>query len=606
MVDANMDPLAFLKQEEKNGDQHIRVQALERLRYAAFALDSNDAKRSERIANELVPWLLELCENRVNLGNDELRHKIGLNLCSLAAMMEKDKLACLLPICQILCEEEESIVREQGLNTLVFLGETKPDLGPEMYPILKKLVDAEWFTSRLSAIAWMPDLYPILPEAEQKEVIGMYQVMCNDEAPMVRRLAAVQFEKLFLAMPKETILSGASGAAGNETSLMQTYHSLATDSSQDSIRRSCVDGAVALVGIFTPDEIRQHVFQLLQAATEDKSWRVRLKLAQKFSILCQKLQPDQTSQFIVTHFGNLLRDTEQEVRIAATIAIGESVPHLPAEQLQSIVPHLQGLAMDTCQTVRACLGKTMGPLCTKLGRDLTTKVLLPIVLDLFKDEFHEARLSIVQQTGEICLVLGMDAVTASNSLINALQVLIMDNQWRIRLAVVEQIAALAKQFGVDMFQTKLETVFLSSIDDSVFYVRMQAVDVLKKVAKHFGPAWTVDHLLPKILEHYNTNSGFVMRVTVLNTMHRLAEVLNPEQIMEHLFPVVLRGANDSVPNVRCQALATLNNWMKNTELGVTREGVARSLRQELPRLQQDTDQDVQIQVYQAMKFIEAA
>ena len=42
--------------------------------------------------------------------------------------------------------------------------------------------------------------------------------MCNDEAPMVRRLAAVQFEKLFLAMPKETILSGASGAAGNETS----------------------------------------------------------------------------------------------------------------------------------------------------------------------------------------------------------------------------------------------------------------------------------------------------------------------------------------------------------------------------------------------------
>ena len=52
---------------------------------------------------------------------------------------------------------------------------------------------------------------------------------------------------------------------------MQTYHSLATDSSQDSIRRSCVDGAVALVGILSPEEIRQHVLQLLQSATEDKS-----------------------------------------------------------------------------------------------------------------------------------------------------------------------------------------------------------------------------------------------------------------------------------------------------------------------------------------------
>merc|ERR1719321_2534645 len=248
----------------------------------------------------------------------------------------------------------------------------------------------------------------------------------------------------------------------------------------------------------------------------------------------------------------------------------------------------------------------MGPLCTKLGRDLTTKVLLPIVLDLFKDEFHEARLSIVQQTGEICLVLGMDAVTASNSLINALQVLIMDNQWRIRLAVVEQIAPLAKQFGVEMFQSKFETVFLSSIDDSVFYVRMRAVEVLRKVAKNFGSTWTVDHLLPKILEHYNAETGFVMRVTVLNTMQKLADVLTPDQIMEHLFPVVMRGASDTVPSVRCQALATISMWMTDPNIGIAPETLARSLRNDVPRLQNDTDGDVQIQVYQCMKQIEGA
>ena len=50
-----------------------------------------------------------------------------------------------------------------------------------------------------------------------------------------------------------------------------------------------------------------------------RSWRVRLKLAQKFAILCQKLQPEQTSQFILTSFGNLLRDTEQEVRAAVVL-----------------------------------------------------------------------------------------------------------------------------------------------------------------------------------------------------------------------------------------------------------------------------------------------
>ena len=63
----------------------------------------------------------------------------------------------------------------------------------------------------------------------------------------------------------------------------------------------------------------------------------------------------------------------------------------------------------------------------------------------------------------------MDAIATMNSLIiNALQVLIndMENQCRIRLAVVEQIGILVKKFGVEVFQSRLETVFLSSITSS--------------------------------------------------------------------------------------------------------------------------------------------
>jgi serine/threonine-protein phosphatase 2A regulatory subunit A len=386
---------------------------------------------------------------------------------------------------------------------------------------------------------------------------------------------------------------------------MQMYMSLATDSTQDSIRRSGIDGAVALAGVLSPEEQRQHVLPLVQSAAEDKSWRVRLKIAQRFPTLCKKMSPDQSATFILTSFSNLLRDSEEEVRIVAANAISDAVPFLTSEQLQSIVPQLQGLAMDSSAHVRSALGKAMGPLAHKLGREISQKVLLPLVLDLFKDEYHEARLSVVQQAGAICEVLGMDAVaTVNSSMINALQVLIMDNQWRIRLAVVEQIGMLAKQFGVEVFQSKFETVFLSSIDDSVFYVRMRAVDVLRKVAKIFGPGWTVDHLLPKILEHYNAETGFVMRVTVIRTMHKLADVLSPEQIMEHLFPVLMRGANDAVPSVRCQALATINMWMTDPNIGITPETLARSLRTDVTRLQNDTDSDVQIQVYQCLQLIE--
>jgi hypothetical protein len=45
--------------------------------------------------------------------------------------------------------------------------------------------------------------------------------------------------------------------------------------------------------------------------------------------------------------------------------------------------------------------------------------------------------------------------------------------------------------------------------------------------------------------------------------------------------------------------------MRTPAIGLTGDSLARSLRAELPRLQNDTDGDVQIQVYQTMKLIEA-
>jgi serine/threonine-protein phosphatase 2A regulatory subunit A len=325
------DPLAFLKQEVADGDQHIRVQAMERVRYIAFALSTDPAKRAERIEKDLVPFLLEVCNDRETHGNEELRHKIGMNLCSLGFMLDKERVACLLPICQILCEEEEGNVRETGIASLNYIGEFNPKLGDQMYPMLKKLIAADWFTSRLSAVQWIPDLYKHVKEDEQKELCTIYQAMCNDEAPMVKRLAASNFDRLFPELPKEYILNP---VGSSEQSLLQTFVGLATDSTQDSIRRSCVDGAVALSGIFSPEENRQHILILLQTAAEDKSWRVRLKLAQRFSLICQKLQPEQTSQFILTSFGNLLRDSEQEVRITSTTAIGEAVQFIASNCLR--------------------------------------------------------------------------------------------------------------------------------------------------------------------------------------------------------------------------------------------------------------------------------
>merc|ERR1719388_181715 len=101
--------------------------------------------------------------------------------------------------------------------------------------------------------------------------------------------------------------------------------------------------------------------------------------------------------------------------------------------------------------------------------------------------------------------LGVDGLV--HSLLHTIQSLIMDNHWRIRMSVVEQVPKLAKLFGVDMFQSKLEALFLSSLRDSVHSVRQAAIQHLREIAQTFGSQWTVEHLMPKIMEQYSQSIG---------------------------------------------------------------------------------------------------
>merc|ERR1719463_422429 len=151
-----------------------------------------------------------------------------------------------------------------------------------------------------------------------------------------------------------------------------------------------------------------------------------------------------------------------------------------------------------------------------LGRDVTQRSLLPLISDLMKDEFHDVRLNIVSHAGLFCEVLSVDGVV--QALLHTIQSLIMDNHWRIRQCVVEQVPKLAKLFGVEMFQSKLEALFLSSLRDSVHSVRFAAIQHLKEIAETFGSSWTVEHLLPKIVEQYSQSAGYANRVTILHVL----------------------------------------------------------------------------------------
>merc|ERR1712032_88155 len=127
---------------------------------------------------------------------------------------------------------------------------------------------------------------------------------------------------------------------------------------------------------------------------------------------------------------------------------------------------------------------------------------------------------------------------------------------------------LARLFGTEMFQSKLEALCLSSLHDSVHSVREAAIKHLKEISNIFGAQWTVDHLLPKVVEQYSQNSGYANRVTTLHALQQVSGVMSSDQVAQCVVPLLTKAMKDSVPNVRfCEAVKqAMNEGMDVGEL----------------------------------------
>ena len=79
----------------------------------------------------------------------------------------------------------------------------------------------------------------------------------------------------------------------------------------------------------------------------------------------------------------------------------------------------------------------MAPL---LGRARTIEHLLPLFLQLLKDDDSKVRLNIISKLAELNSVVGIELL--SQSLLPAIVELASDKQWRVRLAIIEPVSKL--------------------------------------------------------------------------------------------------------------------------------------------------------------------
>jgi serine/threonine-protein phosphatase 2A regulatory subunit A len=110
------------------------------------------------------------------------------------------------------------------------------------------------------------------------------------------------------------------------------------------------------------------------------------------------------------------------------------------------------------------------------------------------------------------LVIGIQLL--SQSLLPAIVELAEDKQWRVRMAIIENIPLLAKQLGPVFFDEKLSNLCMSWLGDVVYSIREAATTNLRKLIEVFGVDWAKTALIPKIVE-MSKNPNYIYRMTTV-------------------------------------------------------------------------------------------
>ncbi|MCO5555547.1 hypothetical protein L7F22_009092 [Adiantum nelumboides] len=437
----------------------------------------------ERTRKELIPFLSEN-----NDDDDEVLLAMAEELGAFIPYVGGIEHAhVLLPPLETLCTVEETVVREKAVESLCRIGTQMrgADLVDWFIPLVKRLGAGEWFTARVSACGLFHIAYPSAPDALRTELRAVYNQLCHDDMPMVRRSAASHLGK-FAATVEAVFL---------KTEIMSFFRDLTLDV-QDSVRILAVEGCAALGKLLEPQDCVANILPVIINFSQDKSWRVRYMVANQLYDLCEAVGPESTRADLVPAYVRLLRDNEAEVRTAAAGKVTKfcKIVSLPLA-VQSILPCVKELSSDSSQHVRSALASVIMGMAPILGKDATIDQLLPIFLALLKDEFPDVRLNIISKLDQVNQVIGIDLL--SQSLLPAIVELAEDKHWRVRLAIIEYIPLLASQLGMGFFDEKLGALCMQWLGDQVFSIREAAANNLKRLAEEFGPEWAMQHIIPQ-------------------------------------------------------------------------------------------------------------
>ncbi|KAI6175627.1 Serine/threonine-protein phosphatase 2A 65 kDa regulatory subunit A alpha isoform [Aphelenchoides bicaudatus] len=575
-------PIAVLIDELRNEEVQLRLNSIRKLSTIALALGP------ERTRKELIQFLTDTIydEDEVLLA---LADQLG-NFVPLVGGSEY--VHCLLPPLENLANIEETVVRDKAVESLRKIADkhSVAALEEHFIPMILRLANGDWFTSRTSACGLFSVAYQRVNPALKQELRSVFKALCRDDTPMVRRAAASKLGEFAKVVEDDNL----------KNELFPIFEDLAKDD-QDSVRVLAVEAGIVLVTLLRDDPSKlSQIKPIMKELAADRSWRSRYMVAERIVEIQEAFKDKITLEETVQIYTNLLKDSEGEVRDAAASKLQAFCAALPeAGRREAVVNEIltviRPLTTDANQHVKIALASVIMGLAPILGQENTVTHLLPIFLSMLHDDTPEVRLNIISSLDKVSDVIGGNEL--QNSVLPAIIELAEDGKWRVRLAIVEHMPLLAQQLGQQFFDERLLKLCMAWLTDHVFAIREAATETLQRLSEKFGAEWAVNMILPKVIE-LASDTNYLHRMTCLFCFNTLARSIGKDKIVANLFPTLKKLADDTVPNVRFNVAKSLGSIAKQLDQAT----INAEVRPILQKLSGDKEFDVK---YFADEAIEA-
>ena len=532
----------------------------------------------DKMISEFIPYIQKI----IGTEEDEVLLAISEELPRFKTYLDAKQMTAVLPLFVSLLGCEETVVREstvEGLRKLV-PSFTEEQVQKDLIPMVVNISNTEAFQWKVSACYLIRICYPKAGK-EKEKLVNLYFKLCDDDTPIIKRTAAKEFGPLCLIIEKDTVKS----------EMLNCYKKFMNES--DTVRVTILPSIVQLSKIFQEPELQKLHIQNINAASIDKSWRVRNELANLYPQFIDYFQNNPNLD-LVQPICTLMKDSETEVKASALKALNQVISKLPSDKVTAqIVPTLRGLNNESNKDTKSNIGLLFGPISRIIGYTGFNANLGTMMDTLMKDENAEVRLGVAKSMYDIFVSSDGSLLSSINSFLGTLQ---KDAQYRIRECVYDTLAKLGIKYGLEVFKNNIEGLFFNYLTDNVASVREIGIKSLSALIKQFGTPWVTSSLIPKLQSHLSGQKiSYLNRMCMIHSVCVCAEYLDAKQNAEFIVPILAKGLKDKIPNVRFYTIKLIEKLYKNLD-----SSSKSKLEASIKSLMADEDPDVK---YFASKFM---